>query len=123
MSGVARILEVGIMVKKPNKRVDGHEAGHVASTELFNWHDFDPAMLNGKDDFSVKLTTYRDKLDTLLNNRGEYVVIKGSEVIGTHPTQDEAMETAFRFAPGPSSSRRLSRRSRPAKSACRALMT
>jgi hypothetical protein len=77
--------------------ITDHEAGHV----VFNWRDFDPATLNGKNDFVVELTSYRDNLDTLLQNRGKYVVIKGPEIVGVFATHGSAMKAAFRFAPGP----------------------
>lgn len=94
-------MEVAIEVKKANTQVNKHEAGHVGSASLFNWRHFDPATLNGKDDLAVELTSYRDNLDALLKHPGEYVVIKGSEVIGIYRTQNAAMKAAFRFAPGP----------------------
>jgi hypothetical protein len=58
-------------------------------------------MLNGKDDLVAELITYRDNLDTLLKDRGKYVVIKGSEIIGVYRTHKSAMTAAFRFAPRP----------------------
>jgi hypothetical protein len=88
------------MIKKPIKSVGVHEVGHAAA-RTFNWRDFDPAMLNGKDDLAVELTAYRDNLDTLLKDRGKYVVIKGSDIIGIYRAHKAAMETAFHFAPEP----------------------
>jgi hypothetical protein len=89
------------MSKKPIKTVGANEVGHAAAVPNFNWREFDPAMLNGKDDLAVELTAYRDHLDTLLKDRGKYVVIKGPEVIGIYRAHKAAMEVAFRFAPGP----------------------
>ena len=74
-----------------------HKVGHA----VFNWRDFDPATLNGKNDFVAELTSYRDNLDTLLRDRGKYVVIKGSEIVGVYRTQTSAMKAALRFAPSP----------------------
>jgi len=85
------------MVKKPTEQASVHEAGHL----VFNWREFDPAMLNGKEDLVAELTSYRDNLDTLLQGRGKYVVIKGSEIIGVYRTHSSAMKVALRFAPGP----------------------
>jgi hypothetical protein len=89
--------EAWTMVKKTTLPVTYHEAGHA----VFNWRDFDPATLNGKSDFVAELTSYRDNLDTLLQDRGKYVVIKGPEIVGVFRTQSLAMKAAFRFAPGP----------------------
>jgi hypothetical protein len=47
------------------------------------------------------LTSYRDNLETLLQDRGKYVVIKGPRIVGVYRTQGAAMKAAFRFAPGP----------------------
>jgi hypothetical protein len=84
------------MVKKTMRPISAHEAGHA----VFNWRDFDPATLNGKNDLVHELTSYRDNLETLLEDRGKYVVIKGNEIIGIYRTQSSAMKVALRFAPG-----------------------
>jgi hypothetical protein len=47
------------------------------------------------------LTSYRDNLGTLLQDRGKYVVIKGPQVVGVFRTQSSVMKAAFRFAPRP----------------------
>ncbi len=57
--------------------------------------------LHGTEDLAAELTAYRDNLDALLKERGKYVVIKGTEIIGVYRTQQSAMKAAFRFAPGP----------------------
>ncbi|MFI5456493.1 MAG: hypothetical protein ACHRXM_13670 [Isosphaerales bacterium] len=85
------------MVKKPMERVSVNKAEQL----VFNWREFDPAMLNGKEDLLAELTSYRDNLDTLLRDRGKYVVIKGSEIIGVYRAHSSAMKVALRFAPGP----------------------
>ena len=77
--------------------VNVHGVGHA----VFSWRDFDPAALNGKNDFVAELTSYRDNLETLLQDRGKYVVIKGNEIVGVYRTQSSAMKAALRFAPGP----------------------
>jgi hypothetical protein len=85
------------MVEKTTRPIGVQEAGHA----VFNWRDFDPATLNGKNDFVEELTSYRDNLETLLRDRGKFVVIKGNETIGVYRTQSSAMKVALRFAPGP----------------------
>jgi hypothetical protein len=92
--------EAETVMKKPIERVTSHEPGGAAGAS-FNWRLFDPAMLNGSNDLVAELTAYRDNLDTLLKDRGKYVVIKGSEIIGVYRTHESAMKVAFRFAPGP----------------------
>ena len=56
-------------------------------------------MLQDKSTFAVELTTYRDHLDSLLVDVGEYVAIKGQEIIGIYDDLDAAVEAAFRFPP------------------------
>jgi hypothetical protein len=85
------------MVKKTMQREGAGGAGHA----VFNWRDFDPATLNGKNDLVDEFTSYRDNFETLLQDRGKYVVIKGNEIIGIYQTQSSAMKMALRFAPGP----------------------
>jgi hypothetical protein len=85
------------MVKKAMQPARAQVAGHA----VFNWRDFDPATLNGKSDFVDELTSYRDNLETLLQDRGKYVVIKGNEIVGVYRTQNLAMKAALLFAPGP----------------------
>lgn len=89
------------MRRKPLKTGGAHNVGHTAAAQSFNWREFDPAMLDGKDDLAVELTAYRDNLDTLLKDRGKYVVIKGCEIVGVYRAHKAAMEAAFRFVPGP----------------------
>ena len=85
------------MAQKTIQPASVHELGHA----VFNWRDFDPATLNEKNDFVAELTSYRDNLDTLLKNRGKFVVIKGLEIVGVYRTQTSAMKVALRFAPRP----------------------
>jgi hypothetical protein len=85
------------MVKKTMQAASVHELAHA----VFNWRDFDPATMNGKSELIIELTSYRDNLNTLLRDRGKYVVIKGPEIVGVYRTQDSAMKVALRFAPGP----------------------
>ncbi len=90
-----------IIMKKSIERGGVQNDGHGSAALWFNWRDFDPAVLNGKNDLVAELTTYRDNLDTLLEDLGKFVVIKGSEIIGVYRTHASAMKAAFRFAPGP----------------------
>ena len=79
-----RFDEAGIMTKKLVARRISHDKTGVASTQTFNWRDFRPEMLGGNDRFATELKTYRDNLDELLTNRGKFVVIMGSTVVGVY---------------------------------------
>ena len=96
-----RFDEAGIMTKKLVARRISREKTGVASTQTFNWRDFRPEMLGGNDRFATELTTYRDNLDELLTNRGKFVVIMGSTVVGVYRARQSAMNVVFRFAPVP----------------------
>ena len=72
--------KAGPTVKKTMQPDGVREAGHA----IFNWRDFDPATLNGKNDLVDEFTSHRDNLETLLQDRGKYVVIKGNEIIGIY---------------------------------------
>jgi hypothetical protein len=89
--------EDGVLVKKTLQPASVREPEHA----VFNWRDYDPATENGKNEFVVELTSYRDNLDALLRDRGKFVVIKGPEIVGVYRTQNSAMKAALHFAPRP----------------------
>jgi hypothetical protein len=65
---------------------------------FFNWRTFDPSTLPGgiNANLARELVTYRDRLDELLDgHEGEYVVIKGDEIIGYHAEREDALKSAF----------------------------
>jgi hypothetical protein len=71
--------------------------------DSFDWRTFDSSMLPGGADapLAVELTTYRDRLDELLQHKGQYVVIKGQEIAGFFRNRRSAVEAAT-AAYGPS---------------------
>jgi mannosyltransferase OCH1-like enzyme len=89
------------MSAKPIEPPIVDEMEHPLSEHSFDWHDFQPEMLQGKSRFSVELTTYRDHLDALLADAGRYVVIKTRDIIGIYDDLDAAVEAAFQSAPEP----------------------
>ena len=90
------------MRRKPLKTEGAHNVGHTAAAKSFNWREFDPAMLDGKDELAVELTAYRDNLDTLLKDCGKYVVIKGSEIVGVYgPTKPPWRQPSASRGPRP----------------------
>ena len=71
---------------------------------MFDWRAFDPSAIPDDGDYSFRdeLTTYRDRLDELLEHEGEYVVIKGCEIIGFYTDETRALfEAARRFGEEP----------------------
>ena len=92
--------------KKPIKRtrIGGEERPHRPKPRLFDWSKYDPAMArqgNG-DTLADELVTYRDRLNDLLKNKGEFVLIKGREVVGIYESRDDALKQAVsRFQDGP----------------------
>ena len=72
--------------------------------ELFDWSTFDPSMARGTHaaELAVHLVTYRDHLKELLRDEGQYVLIKGHEVVGIYAERDEALRgAATRFGDQP----------------------
>jgi len=76
------------MAKKPiqPKRSNGASKRGKPKVELFDWRKFDPSMIKVDSGARLtdELTTYRDRLDELLQNKGKYVVIKGCSVVGIY---------------------------------------
>lgn len=92
------------MAKKANDRVQSKAPKRSQRPRLFDWRTFDPAMIpdDGAPSFVKELTTYRDRLPELLEHEGEYVVIKGHEIIGFYPERVRALyEAASRFGNEP----------------------
>jgi hypothetical protein len=72
--------------------------------ESFDWRTFKPSMLEGgaKAPLAAELITYRDRLDDLLQHKGQYVVIKGREIAGFFRDRRSAVEAAIAaYGPGP----------------------
>jgi len=92
--------------KKPIKRTrnSGEERPPHPKPRLFDWSKYDPAMAqqdNG-DTLADELVTYRDRLKDLLKNKGEFVLIKGREVVGIYESRDDALKQAVnRFQDAP----------------------
>ena len=84
-------------VKKPVSEPvvpDESARGIGPSGDFFDWRTFEPSMLEGgtKAPLATELTTYRDRLDELLQHKGEYVVIKGREIAGFFRNRRSAVE-------------------------------
>lgn len=78
------------------------DVGDVPAPASRCWRDFDPDTLTGKlRSLATELTTYRDRLDEILAHRGEYVVIRGREVIGYAPDIEGAIELVKPLRPAP----------------------
>jgi len=75
----------------------GVETGKDDRAEYFDWRTFDPAMLEGgvKAPLAKELVTYRDRLDELLRNKGQYVVIKGQVIAGFYRDRKSAVTAAI----------------------------
>lgn len=70
-------------------------AGQAPGVPVFDWSTFDPSMIPPGGRFADELTTYRDRLPELLAREGEYVVIKGRDVVGIFPTRQGAIREAI----------------------------
>ena len=75
-----------------------------SQSDSFDWRTFKPSMLEGgaKAPLAAELVTYRDRLDDLLQHKGQYVVIKGREIAGFFRDRRSAVEAAIAaYGPGP----------------------
>ncbi|HKI16390.1 MAG TPA: hypothetical protein VKA15_00840 [Isosphaeraceae bacterium] len=84
------------MGKKPSERVNGNKGAKKPRfpPRFKNWRNFDPSKVVGDQTLVEELTTYRDNLDELLKRKGDYVLIKGRQVIGIFTDRQEAIEKA-----------------------------
>ena len=85
-------------------RTPAEKAPRMPKPELFDWSKFDPSIhiRDGSSRLVEELVTYRDRLPELLKNKGKYVLIKGSEVIGIYDSRDDALrESIERFRDAP----------------------
>jgi hypothetical protein len=85
------------MRKKPSERANGKEGTQKPRYQprFRNWRTFDPSKVVGDRTLIEELTTYRDHLDELLKRKGDYVLIKGRQVIGIFADRQEAIEKAY----------------------------
>ncbi len=61
---------------------------------FINWRTFDPSKVEGDQTLLDELITYKDHLEELLKRKGDYVLIKGRQVIGIFADRQEAIEKA-----------------------------
>jgi hypothetical protein len=80
---------------------DGTGRGHGikcvmtgGSRRFLNWHTLDPSPLKGAGVLVDELTTYREHLKELLEREGDYVLIKGRQVIGVFADREQAVDKA-----------------------------
>ena len=78
------------------KAGESGESGPVMPRrEYFDWRTFDPAIhLQADTPMAEELATYGEHLGELLPHEGQYVLIKGREIVGIFPTMREALDEA-----------------------------
>ena len=63
--------------------------------EYFDWRRFDPAIhIDETAPMAEELITYAERLDELLAHEGQYVLIKGREVVGIFSERGAALDEA-----------------------------
>ena len=82
------------MSHKPIGTIRSSQARRRRSPRVIDWLKTDPSKIQGQDALSEEMTTYAVQIRELLKRRGQYVVIKGSEVIGVFPDRETAAEAA-----------------------------
>ena len=88
------------MPEKPASRPSGSKATAPRRIRLpkiprINWrtHDLTAVEFRG-DNLITELFTYQKNIDLLLQRKGEYVLIKGEEIVGYYPDIDSALDGA-----------------------------
>lgn len=85
----------------PRRGIRSNFAGGVGQ---FDWRDFEPGMVEAGHavPLTEELETYRDHVEGWFDLRGQFVVIKGRDVIGVYPDRDDAIREALdRFGAEP----------------------
>ena len=84
------------MTKKSIERVDGRRktAKRPPRPLSRDWHTYDPTKVEGDQTLLEELITYKEHLDELLEREGDYVLIKGRQVVGIFADRQAAMEKA-----------------------------
>jgi hypothetical protein len=75
-----------------------HAVMRPQTSRSFDWRTFDPSMLPGGMNATLarELVTFRDRLDEMLDgHEGDFVVIKGDEIVGYHADREDALRTAL----------------------------
>ena len=85
-----------MMRKERAERVNGKwgAAQRRPRRRFINWRTFDPSKVEGDQTLLDELITYKDHLEELLERKGDYVLIKGRQVIGIFADRQEAIEKA-----------------------------
>jgi hypothetical protein len=73
------------------------EPAERAAPDTISWRDFDPSWLPGgeRNALAREFATYRDRLDDLLEHKGQFVVIKGDRVLGFYRDQKKGLAAAL----------------------------
>ena len=81
------------MTEKSIERVDGRRksAKRPPRTLSRDWHSYDPTKVEGDQTLIEELITYKEHLDELLRREGDYVLIKGRQVVGIFADRQAAM--------------------------------
>jgi hypothetical protein len=85
------------MRKKATERVNGKEETRKRRPQprFINWRTFDPTKDEGDRTLLEELITYKDHLEELLKRKGDYVLIKGRQVVGIFSEREQAVERAY----------------------------
>jgi hypothetical protein len=64
--------------------------------KMLNWRTYDLTKVDtgGNDTLMAELGTYQKNLDLLLERKGEYVLIKGVEILGYYPDLESGLDAA-----------------------------
>jgi hypothetical protein len=85
------------MSRKPTKRVRVTDRGqkNQSVVRFFDWKRSDPTSYAGLNGLTEEVMTYKENLSKLLAREGEFVLIKGREVIGVYAAPEDALAVAL----------------------------
>ena len=89
------------MSERPAKQIHAVGGGrkHRREGRFFDWQSSDPAQYDGQNGLATELMTYKENLTDLLPREGDFVLIKGREVIGVYTDPEEALAAAHNRFP------------------------
>ncbi len=90
------LSEAETMQKERAERVNGKggAAKRRPQRRFINWRTYDPTKGDGDQILLEELITYKGHLKELLERKGDYVLIRGRQVIGIFADRQEAIEKA-----------------------------
>jgi hypothetical protein len=76
-------------------RVGGGDRKRPRVARFFDWRKSDPKKYAGLNGLTDELCTYKNNWESLIKREGQFVLIKGREVIGVYADPEDALAAAL----------------------------